>query len=445
MRRTALFIPLALALTISVRAALQPSIGLARAPLPADTICAIPLVEQAFEESGPQPGTSVPDFTLHRRDGSPFTLSDALTRTPVLLVAGSFSCPVFRASIPTLNALADRYRDRLAVVVVYVLEPHPAVDISPYFGVENLTQQNRYADILVRQPRTYRERLALVDSLHARFALTTDLVVDGPCNEWWSAFGRAPNNAMLIDSEGVVASYHGWFDREPLDIADDVARLLGEEGEEDEDSIGGGFSVILAGAPDSTAPTGTTFVYYATLTTTDDRPVEVLLERVVNDLPDGWASSLCTDVCQPPLVGTDRVVVHPGLPRTIAVHLYTDMRPGDGRVSVRVTNSDSTANSFTLDVSARTTATAAVPGHTLPVVRAVQGGRGLLRVELGTPALRDATVSLYDVAGCLAQRGRIVAGARRHLFERVSPGAYVIVLAIDGARTPSVVVTSVTR
>jgi hypothetical protein len=219
---------------------LLPSIGVDHSPADTERICPIPFVGPMYDSAGPSAGSPVHDFTLYSAQGEPLRLTTLLGRgRAVLLVAGSFSCPVFRSSIPTLNELAERYRSLLDIVIIYVVEAHPAVDPSPYFGVENVTPQNRYADILVRQPRTYGERRALVDSLLSRFAITPPVVIDGPCNEWWNAFGQAANEAVLLCQDGRIAAWHGWFDREPHDMPGEIERLLGGGVSEVREAAGG--------------------------------------------------------------------------------------------------------------------------------------------------------------------------------------------------------------
>lgn len=384
---------------------LLPSVGLERAPRAGDSICPIPLVDQAFETSGPAIGDAVPDFTLYTLGDDPVSLGSTLAAgRPVLLVAGSLSCPVFRNTIPALNAIAERWRGRLEVLVVYVLEPHPVVDISPYFGVENVTSQNRYADILVRQPRTYEERRWLVDSLLARHPIAPRVVIDGPCNEWWSAYGRAPNNAILVGADGRVAAYHGWFNREPLDMGVEIERYLGDS-TGDADAVGAGrFELRIDSSTDSLAAPGSTFIYYMTLTNSSHAGVLVEVSRQESALPDGWSSSICTDVCQPPSVGEDEVYLRAGVARTIAVHIYSDARAGEGRLRMRLRNVDSVENSEEITLGARTVATpASVPEEHRPLRIERLSGRAI-RVE-APPARAARTLMLYDL------EGRTVAGA----------------------------------
>jgi hypothetical protein len=415
MRRTIvllLFATLASATAVA-EPALRPSIGLAAPPRAGDAICPIPVVDQDFDAGALATGSPVADFTLYRSDGVPASLRSLLgAGRPALLVAGSISCPVFRSSLAALNDLAARYGDRVAILIVYVLEPHPVVDVSPYFGVENTTSQNRYADILVRQPRTYGERRALVDSLRARFAVTPQIVIDGPCNEWWSAYGRAPNNAVLVDADGRVAAYHPWFDREPLDMSASIDSLLGVERPRNDVPGIGRFELAVAGALDAVGAPGTPFTFLVDVINPTSSTLRLAVDRVASELPDGWTTATCTDVCQPPRVASDMVKLRPGATLIVAIHLFSDsLSVGAGRVTIRLTNADSSANLAEITATARTVAqVASVPR------------------EQSTRGAPDSPPLVYDLLGRCVGRG--VDGLARGRYFVVRDGE-VIAIVID--------------
>ena len=50
-------------------------------------------------------GTSAPDFKLQTMDGSHFSLSDALTRGPVVAAFFKVSCPVCQYAFPFLERI----------------------------------------------------------------------------------------------------------------------------------------------------------------------------------------------------------------------------------------------------------------------------------------------------------------------------------------------------
>ena len=54
------------------------------------------------------------------------------------------------------------------------------------------------------------------------------MVIDGPCNEFWTTFGHAPNSAYLINPlNGTVYCKHGWFNKAPNNMSTCIASLLG--------------------------------------------------------------------------------------------------------------------------------------------------------------------------------------------------------------------------
>ncbi len=198
-------------------------------PLPNDTqsICTIPWYLGDYNSSGLQAGDTAADFTLYDQNGNPFNLGNALAAgKPVLLVAGNYTCPVFRDRIPTINAVHSTYASQVTTVVIYGVEAHPT-DTSPYFGYPNLTQDNISDGIYFPQPLTYGDRKLMVAETYANTPLQAPTYIDGLCNNWWLYYGPAPNNAYLIDTNGIVFSKHDWFDNYPHDIICDIDSLLG--------------------------------------------------------------------------------------------------------------------------------------------------------------------------------------------------------------------------
>src|SRR5687768_11128860 len=210
---------------------LKPSIGLSSIPGDNTAICAIPLYTGSFDSSGLQAEDTAFDFKLYSISGDSFLLSEKLSHgKPVLLIAGSYTCPVFRNKVAVINSIAATYAGQIEIAIVYTLEAHPTV-ISPYFGYINVTQANQNAGILYDQPHTYGERKTICGDLLQAMTVQVPVYLDGPCNSWWSMYGPAPNNAYLIDTNGIIFAKHGWFDRHPdNDIVCDIDSLLGAGG-----------------------------------------------------------------------------------------------------------------------------------------------------------------------------------------------------------------------
>mgnify|MGYP002625836842 FL=1 len=161
---------------------LKPGIGLGAEPNDSDPVCSIPLYLGNFDASGLHAGDTAYDFTLYRLDGAAFTLSEALNAgKPVLLVAGNYTCPVFRNKLPVLNQLVAQYGNAVTIAVVYGVEAHPDIDISPYFGYVNTGQANKNAGILYRQPTTYGERKVVAADKLAALDINPPVYVDDHC------------------------------------------------------------------------------------------------------------------------------------------------------------------------------------------------------------------------------------------------------------------------
>lgn len=209
---------------------LLPSICSGELPADSTPICPVPVVEgyqKGFDKSGLKVGTTVPDFTLYDLQGKAFNLDSVLSEgKPLFLVHGSYTCPIFRSQVTTINRLMQEYGEKITIAVIYTVEAHPIIDTSVYFGYVYPGQKNEQDSILYPMPRTYGERKQLVADLIEGTGLQAPVYVDSPCNEWWSYYGKAPNNACLIETDGKVFASHGWFDRKPNDIDKDIKKLL---------------------------------------------------------------------------------------------------------------------------------------------------------------------------------------------------------------------------
>ena len=178
-----------------------------------DAICTItPYTGADFESNKIPVGQKVNDFTLYNNQGVAYNLEDKLLEgKPLMIMTGSYTCPVFRAVIWELNSLITNYGNDINFVVVYTVEAHPDIDYSPYYNTVQTTQINVNEGILYEQPETYGERVNIVNDMLNAYAINCEVLIDSPCNEFWYAYGEAPNRAYLIDSTGKVVVSQGWF------------------------------------------------------------------------------------------------------------------------------------------------------------------------------------------------------------------------------------------
>jgi len=227
-----MFTVLAIAISqLSIAQTLNPTIGIGSLPADGDSVCPIQIYidsSQGFTASGLQQGDTAADFTLYDVNGNLFNLSSELQKgKPILMVAGSYTCPVYRDKLGVLNSIASTYSNDLTAFIVYVVEAHPDVDVSPYSGTVWTVGGNTSVGIVYQQPKTYGERKAVLTAMMGTETINVPVYIDGPCNNWWDYYGPAPNNAYLIHPNGTVAAKHGWFDKAPTyNMVNDIDALL---------------------------------------------------------------------------------------------------------------------------------------------------------------------------------------------------------------------------
>ncbi len=391
---------------------LLPHIGLNGEPNDQDTVCPIPLfLGGGFDTTGYSAGESVPDFTLYGPNGDIFSLSGSLAQgRPVLLIAGSYTCPVFRNKAAAINQVVATYGNAIEAVVVYTLEAHPT-DPSPYFGTVNVTAANQQAGILYAQPTTYGARKAIVADMASAMPLDAPIYLDGPCNEWWSHFGPAPNNAYLIDTNGRVFAKHDWFNRLPLDIFQDIDDLLGLNNG-GVPTWNGSFTYTLS--VDSIVrgiPGETLYVSGELRNNSPTEGVAIIVGRLLENVPAGWTTALCTDICNDYRVDFDTVYLLPNATLSVSMDFMTDpLLPGQGMVRMGFRNLFYPNNRFIQNCYASTEATGLFEttstGAAEQLVRTYPNPcpkGGLLRVSIAE-GVGEAVRLLVSIAD---QQGRI--------------------------------------
>lgn len=176
---------------------------------------------------GPQVGEKAPKFSLKDLKGREVRLKDFRKKKPVVLVTGSYSCPVYRNNLSELKRLYKRYGKRAAFFVLYTVEAHPKGSHSPYTNREWVTEGNYREGILVQQPTTYEDRVKLAARSQRVLRSVIPVLVDEMDNATWIQYGQAPNTAYLIDSRGIVRIQQEWFD--PLEFETELLKAFLEE------------------------------------------------------------------------------------------------------------------------------------------------------------------------------------------------------------------------
>lgn len=177
-----------------------------------------------FDRQAPRIGQPAPELRARRLDGTTVLLSDLIGKRPVLLQLGSHSCPVYRYRRFDVARLQREYGERVAFVVVYTIEAHPAGSKSPYRDREWLTNINRFTGTRVRQPETMEARIAQAAWSTAKLERRDLVVVDAIDDLTWRRYGAAPSAAFVIDTDGIIALRQPWV--EPDGIRRVLHRLL---------------------------------------------------------------------------------------------------------------------------------------------------------------------------------------------------------------------------
>jgi hypothetical protein len=121
-----------------------------------------------------------------------------------------------------LHDLWERYRDRVAFVVVYVREAHPEDGW--------VVTQNREDDIEIHDPTTDDERADAATACALRLAIRMPVVIDAIDDAVCRAYGGYPDRLALVGAGGVLRylANEGPFgfipDELAAAIADELAR-----------------------------------------------------------------------------------------------------------------------------------------------------------------------------------------------------------------------------
>jgi hypothetical protein len=164
-----------------------------------------------------QPGERLPDLSLHDIDGTHQQLSRCWDNRPALLVTMSLSCGQTRKHTHDLERLARHFEQHINTVVIYVVEAHPVDAPSPYTNKLWVPIRNKLAGIHCAQPRTLEQRIELARELRRRFRLSAPMLIDSMDDRAWRAFGSAPNVAILVGRDGIIAAKQGWFEPEQME------------------------------------------------------------------------------------------------------------------------------------------------------------------------------------------------------------------------------------
>jgi tetratricopeptide (TPR) repeat protein len=142
-------------------------------------------------------GTQAPAFELSRVGAAGRVRAGDLWATrPAVLVFGSLSCPKFRFDARALQAMADRYADRVSFLLVYVHEAHAGDNWQSTINERERVTVARVASLDDKQQNA---TLCL-----RTLSLRMPTLVDGLDRAAEHAFGAWPSAAYVIDRGGAI-------------------------------------------------------------------------------------------------------------------------------------------------------------------------------------------------------------------------------------------------
>ncbi len=174
---------------------------------------------RGFDSASPEVRALAPDFTLKDIASKTVSLSEFRGKKSVMLEFGSYTCPVYRGRVKGMERLHERYKEKITIFVIYTIEAHPSGSSSPYADREWVTSKNKRDHILLKQAQDYSGRKKLAGQCIKNLGVTIPVLIDEMDNGVWSAYGRAPNCAFLIDIDGRVVEKQRWFNPQRMENA----------------------------------------------------------------------------------------------------------------------------------------------------------------------------------------------------------------------------------
>lgn len=219
------------------------------------------------EPTIPVVGSDAPALDLVAVDGTPVSLPTAATGRPIVIVFGSFTCPLFRMKTPGFEERATAWGEHASFYIVYTHEAHPQgrgydrlsgfakqvaqmdadgdniVTLAEYQGpremfdpfdidkdevlhAHELLAAQRIAQFDdFAEPTTIEQRRAAAQAFREEVPGAIPVLVDPIGEPAAHAYGDMPNSAFVIDRDGKIAAAMPWATVREVDAT--LAKLTG--------------------------------------------------------------------------------------------------------------------------------------------------------------------------------------------------------------------------
>jgi hypothetical protein len=150
-------------------------------------------------------GEKAPDLDVTDLKGDAVKLDDFAGK-PLVLQFGSLTEPVFRLRVADTEKLAAKYGNKVAFVVVYRKESHPA-------DGEHAIEANVKDGFAIAKPVNQAERVKLAESAVERLGIKKQkMLVDSWSDTTSLRYGGYPNMTFVIDGKGDLQAGFSWMD-----------------------------------------------------------------------------------------------------------------------------------------------------------------------------------------------------------------------------------------
>lgn len=143
---------------------------------------------------GPKPGEDFPDFKLTALDGKTISKTEVIGNKPVLIIFGSYTCPMTASSSEPLKRVYQQFKEEITFLSLYVREAHPGD--------------------FYHQAMTIDEKIKYAQDLKERDQIPWEFLVDDLDGTLHRQLGSLPNAVYIVDTSGKVAYRVLWANDE---------------------------------------------------------------------------------------------------------------------------------------------------------------------------------------------------------------------------------------
>jgi tetratricopeptide (TPR) repeat protein len=152
---------------------------------------------ESASDPGPKLNSLAPDFDLNGSLSNKKTgLSDFRSKSPVVLVFGSYSCPNFRESAGALISMYRRYRASVPFLLIYIREAHASGNWQ--------STRNERENVSLPAAGTLADKQEHAAMCSRKLHLPFPALVDGMDGRVEKSYNAWPSRAFVISRDGRV-------------------------------------------------------------------------------------------------------------------------------------------------------------------------------------------------------------------------------------------------